>query len=152
VDCELAGKNKFGHVSKGSLVIVAATIDAIIFHREVSKHVRSFFSKDKLISKDAVLVFQSETDEDWVLVETRTIWKDVVLDEDGTDFIHPGTSVECLLVGTADDVIGKVHLAIVLKEADGRDTDKFERIGLLVCKRDEIRALSHVYGSEMTIV
>lgn len=120
--CSLVGKNRFGHVSGGRLDIVGATVDAIIFYR-------------KSPPSQAVLHFQSDISGDWVLVEKDEIWEDVPLfDEEGPEFLSPGESVLCLLVGRANNYDDVVDFALVLRLIGTSDSSYYQRIGLLVSK------------------
>ncbi|KAE8441884.1 hypothetical protein EG329_004190 [Mollisiaceae sp. DMI_Dod_QoI] len=138
INCSLTGKNSFGHVSGGRLDIVGPVVDAIIFYQQNSPN--------------AILLFQSDISEDWILVEKESIWQDVPLyDEKGPEFLSPGTSMLCLLVGSGNDFDNVVYFALVLKEMSPSNPGCYERVGLLVSKVGQSRAFLKMQETKISI-
>ncbi|KAF4638019.1 hypothetical protein G7Y89_g55 [Cudoniella acicularis] len=76
VSCSVVGKNRFGYCTGGKLDIAGCVVDAIVSYKQ-------FSGGDSL---HFVLLSQTETDDDWVRIESHFVWQDVPLDHVPQDF------------------------------------------------------------------
>lgn len=150
--CLLAGKNPFGHVSSGRLDIEGPAIGAVISYQQWPPHVTARYRNPQSVPLRVTLLLQSDVPEDWILVEKVDVWQDTPLyDEEGPEFLSPGTPVLCLLVGKANDHRHVVYFALVLKGVGAPDSGFYERIGLVVCEVGKLSAFLELEKVKITI-